>query len=493
MGITFNPSTLLNGAGIDVASVVSQIQAQSSGELSVWQNEQATLTTQAGDLSSLNSDLTNLSNAVNALTDITGALTAMTANSSWPAIVTGTADSTAIPATHTVVVSTLASSGTVYTGALTDANTSVLPSNASSGDLQLQVGGSGGKTYDIPINQTLNDTTISTLASYINQQSTANQWGVTASVLNDSTGSRLSITSQATGTDGALAITSNTTSDANGDVLPNTPTNLSFQTPVCGTNASFTVDGIPFSSTTNTVVGAITGVTLNLISGDSATPVQVAVTPDVTQATQAVNNFVSAYNTVITDINNQYALSASTGQQGPLASDSALSALQTSLMTDITYAVSGANGPINLASFGINMNNDGTLTVGSNASGQTLAQIISANPTSIQNFFQMGISNSFGANLRQNLLTLTDPTKGILNADLAQNTATQKSLSSQIADFQDRLASQKQLLTQQFNQVNAALEEYPYLLQAVNAELNYTSGLWNGSNASNSNSSTSGS
>jgi flagellar capping protein FliD len=103
----------------------------------------------------------------------------------------------------------------------------------------------------------------------------------------------------------------------------------------------------------------------------------------------------------------------------------------------------------------------------------------------------MGVSNSFGANLQQSLLTLTDPTNGILNADLAQNTATQQSLSSQITDFQDRLASQKQLLTQQFNQVNAALEEYPYLLQAVNAELNYTSGLWNGSTTTNSSSSSS--
>ncbi len=477
MGITFNASTLLNGSGIDVASVVSQIQAESSGELQLWQQQQSTLQTQASDLTSINNDLNSLATAVNSLTDVTGPLSAVAATSSWPAIVTATADTTATSAIHTIVVSTLASSGTVYTDALPSATASILPSGAASGDIQLQVGGSSGSTYDIPITQSNDNETISSLASYINQQSTANNWGVTASVLTDASGARLSITSTATGTTGALAITANTTSDANGNIIANTPTALNFESPVGGTNATFTVDGVPFSSTTNTVTGAIPGVTLSLVSADSATPVQLTVGPDTTQATQAINTFVSAYNTVIGDINSQIAINATTGQPGPLGSDSSLNILQSSLLNDITYAVSGTNGPVNLAAFGINMNSDGTLTVGTTASGQTLAQVLASNSAGVQSFFQTGASGSFGSNFSADLTNLTDPVSGVLNVDLAQNTSEQTSLSSQISNFQTQLATQQQQLTQQFDQVNATLEEYPYLLQAVNEELGSTTSL----------------
>ncbi len=491
MGITFNPSTLLNGSGINVTSVVSQIQAQQSGELQVWQQEQATLQTQSSDLTSINNDLNNLVTAVNSLTDVTGPLSAMTATSSWPAIVTATADSTAAAATHTVVVSALASSGTVYTDPLASATTSILPSGAATGDLKLQVGGTSGTTFDIPITQGSNDT-ISTLASYINQQSAANNWGVTAAVLTDASGARLSITSQATGTAGALAIVSNTTSDANGNIIANTPTSLNFVAPVGGTDASFTVDGIPFSSTTNTVTGAIPGVTLNLLSADSATPVQVAVGPDTTQATQAINAFGSAYKTVIGDLNSQFSVHASTGKQGPLGSDSSLSMLQSSLMSDVTFAMSGNTGIASLASLGINMNNDGTLTVGTTPSGQTLAQVLAANPSAVQSFFQSTSSGSFGSNFAQDLTNLSNPVTGVLNEDLAQNASQQSSLSTQISEFQTQLAAQQQQLTQEFNQVNATLEEYPYLLQAINAELGYVNNTSNTSSSGSSTSSTSG-
>ncbi len=40
MGITFNASALLNGNGIDVTSIVNQIQTSESGQLTVWQQQQ---------------------------------------------------------------------------------------------------------------------------------------------------------------------------------------------------------------------------------------------------------------------------------------------------------------------------------------------------------------------------------------------------------------------------------------------------------------------
>lgn len=472
MGISFNAASLLNGNGIDVNSLVSQVQAQEGGQVTVWQQEQTTLQTQATDLGTLNTDLTNLQTAVNALTDPLGALTAVAANSSMPAILTATADSTAASANHTIVVTNLASVGTVYTTAVAGgANASILPTGATGGDLTLQIGGSSGTTEDIPITAGSNDT-VSTLANYINQQSTQNNWGVTASVLTDATGARLAITSSATGTPGALAITSNTTTGSSGT---NPPTNLTF-TAVGGANAALTIDGIGFSSTSNAVSGAIPGVTLNLVSAEPTVPLQLSVGPDTDQATTAINAFVVAYNTLMTAINQQFTVNASTNTEGPLGSDGSLRSLQSSLMADVSFSFSDSSVPgkagfANLASLGISTNDDGTLTVGNTANNQSLSDLATANPTAFLAFFQNSSSTGFANNFSTDLTNLTDPTNGILNLDLAQNSTQQTDLTTQISNFQDQMATQKQQLIAEFSQVNAALEDYPYVVAELNAAL----------------------
>ena len=465
MGISFNAAALLNGNGIDVNSLVSQIQAQQSGQLTLWQQQQTTLQTQASALDTINTDLSNLATAVQSLADPLGALTAMSATSSLPAILTASAQATATPGNHSIVVSTLASAGTVYTDPVAGgANASILPSGAAAGDLKLQIGGSGGTTEDIPITAGSNDT-LTTLATYINQQSTQNNWGVTATVLNDASGARLAIYSSATGTPGALAITGNTTTDSNGNDT-GMPTNLKFEAPVGGADATFTVDGIPFSSTSNTVTEAIPGVTLNLVSAEPGVPVQLSVAQDTTQVTNALNTFVVAYNAVTTAINQQFTVDPTTNLEGPLGSDSSLRSLQSSLLADVSYSMTGNNGLVNLASLGISMNDDGTLSLDSDTVNNTM----SANPAAFLNFFQ-NAATGFAPHFNQDLTNLTDPVNGILNLDLAQNNTEQTDLSTQISNFQAQLATQKQQLIQQYSQVNATLEEYPYLLAAITAQL----------------------
>ena len=347
------------------------------------------------------------------------------------------------------MVTNLATAGTIYTGALANGNTSFLPTGVTSGDIQLQVGGSTGTTRDIPITAGSNDT-LSTLASYINQQG----WGVSASVVTDATGARLALFSQATGSAGALAINSNSTP-------------LTFSTPSGGTNASLTVDGVPYSSASNTITGAISGVTLNLTGAAPGVPVQLAVGPNTTQATQAVNTFVAAYNQIVGDINQQYAVDPTTNTEGPLGADSSLRQLQSSLLADVTYSPSGSGSYTNLAALGINMNNDGTLTVDS----AQLSSALSSNPSAFLNFFQNSTSTGFADAFHKDLTNLTDPTQGLLNVDLTQNQAQQTDLSNSISNFETQLTTEQQSLTQQFSQVDASLQSYPLLLQQVTETL----------------------
>ncbi len=464
MAISLNPSALLSGQGFDVNSLVNQILNQKAGQLNQWQNEVTDLQVQQGLLTGLNADLNSLATAVTALSDPLGAMTSQAATSSNNSILTATAQTNAAAGTHNIVVSTLATAGTVYTNAVSGgANVSILPSDATTGDLTLQIGGASGATADIQITAGTNDT-LATLAGSINQQSTKNNWGITASVVTDATGSRLAISSTATGTPGALSITNNTTS-------------LVFSTPTGGTNASLTIDGIPYSSATNTISGAISGVTLSLANASPGTPVQLTVGPDVAQMTAAINNFVSAYNQVVTDIKNQFTVNPLTNAEGPLGSDSTLRTLQSILMKDVTYSTSSNSGLVNLAALGINMNDDGTLTVGTNAAGQSLSQVISSDPAAFQAFFQNATSTGFANQFHTDLTNLTDPTDGLLNVDLAQNKTEQRNLSDSISNFQDQLAAQQTQLTKQFSQVNASLQAYPLLLQQVNQTLDSLSSL----------------
>jgi flagellar hook-associated protein 2 len=543
MGISLNPSTLLNGQGIDVSSLVQEVLSNESGELTTWQNELSTLQTQAGDITSINGDLNSLATAVQALADPLGAITSLSATSSDNTVLTATANTSASAGTDQVVVNSLATSGTIYTNDFAGgANTSILPSGQTSGEIDLDI---GGTVQPITITAGSNDT-LTTLASYINSQNL----GVTASVVTDANGSRLALASQSTGTAGTLAVTGNTTqlnfanltsslsstdfaSGANASILPSGQTsgeidlqiggttqainitagsndtltklasyinnqNLGVTASVStdangaelnlvsqsgsavsvtgnttqlnfaangtgGTNASLTINGIPYSSASNTVTGAIPGVTLNLTGANPNETVQVSVGADSSAITNAINNFVSAYNQVIGDINQQYTINSSTNSEGPLGSDSSLRNLQTSLLADAAYALplNSNSGYTNLASIGITTNNDGTLTVDSSQ----LASVLSSNPSAVQNFFQNSTSTGFANNFNTDITNQTNPTTGPLNVDLAQNTASQQDLTTNINNFETQLQAQQTQLTNEFDQVNASLQAYPLLLE----------------------------
>jgi len=450
MGISLNPSTLLSGQGIDVSSLVQEVLSQSSGQLTGWQNELTTLQSQANDLNGISNDLNSLATAVQALSDPLGALTSQSASSSNSGILTASATPSAAAGTHEIVVSNLATPGLVYTNDFAGGTTgSILPSGTSTGEIDLQIGGTSGTTHAITITAGSNDT-LDTLASYINSQN----WGVTASVVTDMNGSRLAVVSQSTGSPSALAITANTT-------------NLAFNTPSGAANAVLSIDGVPYTSATNTITGAITGVTLNLTSAAPNSPVQVTVGVDSSQVTQVINNFVSAYNQVIKDFNAEYAIDPTTNSEGPLGSDAGLRGLQSSLLADAAYSVSGNGGYVNLASLGISTNNDGTLTVDSSQ----LSSALSTNPSAVLNFFQNATSTGFADKFHSDLTGLTDPTTGPLSVDLQQNKTEQQDLNNSISNFQTQLATEQAQLTQEYSQVNASLQSYPLLLQQVTETL----------------------
>ncbi len=221
---------------------------------------------------------------------------------------------------------------------------------------------------------------------------------------------------------------------------------------------------MPVDSASNTVTGAIPGVTLSLGAADPNTPVLISVQPDTSQASQAIQTFVDAFNAVIGSINSQYTLNSS-GQEGVLAGDSMLRSLQSSLLSMAATSVSGAGQYVNLQSMGIEMQNDGTLQINST----NLSKALSSNFSDVQTFFQS--PPGWGVSAGPQLLPIIAPTLGPVSADINGLNQTNRSLTDQINDFEVRMATVKDQLTAQYDNLNTLLQEYPMQLQEIAGQL----------------------
>jgi flagellar hook-associated protein 2 len=444
LSINFNSATSTSqgtglGAGIDVTSVVQQILNADRAPETLWQSQQSMLNVQTSSWKNLQTNISTLLNKVRGLSDVVGVFTNRIATSSQPAVVTATADSSAALGNHVISVGNLATTSSYYTGALASSSTTF-----TTGSFTLQVG--SGSPVTVTIDSTNN--TLDKLAAYIN----AHSFGVSASVVNDASGARLALVSQTTGQPGDLTISGNTTG-------------LSFNKSASGTNAALTIDNVPVTSTSNTVAGALQGVTLQLM-GQSATPVTLSVAQDTTGIKRAINDFVDSYNAAISAINVQYKVDPNTYVAGELAGDSTLRSVQSSLLSDVTYAISDNGGITGLASIGVKMQDDGTLTV----DDTKLSSVLSNNLAQVQNLFQSVTPAGFASNFAADLTQMTS-SAGPINSDLAQIAKQQKTLTDQINQLEDQLAVKQTRLINQYSQVNAALQEFPLLMQEITGQL----------------------
>ncbi len=430
---------------IDVQSLLNSAIAAAQAPLTQLQQEQAQVQSQSSAMQSFSTDVSVLATAVQSLTSPTGGVSAVTATSSNSNVLSATADSSATPGTHSVVVNSLATTASYYTESWSSADTLL-----GAGNFTLNV----GSNAPVTITLTNANGTLNSLASAINAQNI----GVTASVISDATGYRLALVSNTTGSAGNFTITNNST-------------DLAFTQAASGANASLTVDGVPISSATNSVSGVIPGTTINLTGASAGQTVSLTLSPDGSQAATAVNNFVSAWNKVVGDINAQFNVSSDGSGGGVLETDSNLRDIQNQLLSAVTYSIGGNSGLVNLASIGVNMNTDGTLSVDSG----TLQNALSSNYAAVQNLLQG--ASGVGQFLNNTLTQITDPTQGTIALDLQGMSQSNQDLGQQISSMQTLLATQTQALTSEYAQMQTTLEEMPNLQSEMTAQL---AGLSNG-------------
>jgi flagellar hook-associated protein 2 len=434
------------GQGIDVNSFVQLALASDTANITGLQAQQATVNTESSALTVITSYLTALKSAASALDDPLGVVNSELAASSNSNAVTATAASTATAGTHTVAITSLATTSSFYSDAVATSTTPL-----ATGDT-ISISAGGVSVATVTVDSTNN--TLTKIAAAINTQTTA----VRASVINDANGARLAFVSAASGAPGNLAVT--------GSLHRSDTTAINFNQAVAGLNAVLTVDSVPISSTTNTVSNVINGVTLNLTGATGNTPVTLTVAPDTSSIATAINQLVSSYNTAINAINAQFQVGANGTGGGPLEADGSLRDVQQTLLSAITHSVAGSGGQVNLTNLGINVNNDGTLTVNSGG----LSTALSSNFSSVQSFLQTA-STGFAGNLNTMLIGLTDSISGVLGLDANGLTQSSQALSQQVSDLQSAMAVKQQNLIAVYARVNTTLQELPLLQSQLSQQL----------------------
>lgn len=195
--------------------------------------------------------------------------------------------------------------------------------------------------------------TLQEIVAKVNQKDV----GARASLINDGSSAapfRLSFTSTKSGREGRFTVTSE-------------GLDLGLTTLAEGRDARafFGSDNpataVLLTSTTNTLAGVIQGVTVDLKSV-SAEPVTINVGKDTEAVRTAVNEFVDAYNGVISKIDSYSMYNAETKTRGTLLGDSLSQQLRANLYSMVQDSPTGVEGEFQyLSQIGVRLNSDGEL------------------------------------------------------------------------------------------------------------------------------------
>ncbi|MBK8323349.1 MAG: flagellar filament capping protein FliD [Betaproteobacteria bacterium] len=357
------------GSGLDVGALVTKL-------MSLEQKPLTTLQARATQVQNEISAFGKISSQLDALRTVASDLAkpaswgARAATLSDPKLATVTATNAAPAGQYSLEVTNLAAAHRLASSPYSASTDAVGP-----GTLTIDVGTWTGTSFaakagSTPIVVTVDGTndTLGGVRDAINAQANG---AVRASIVTDSSGSRLVISSTATGAGSALRISAadddlDDTDSAGlsalayaGDTSALAPGAKQVQ---AAQDALIKVDGLTIRSATNKVEGAIEGITLNLTGSNPGTTATLGVAVDTQSATDLVNKFVTAYNDSVKLFTGYLKIDPVGNADGLLQSDAGARSLGASLRTLATRQLpSGALASLSQA--GIALQRDGTLSV----------------------------------------------------------------------------------------------------------------------------------
>ncbi len=465
MASTGSTSSISLSSSSSIYSTISTLMEAVDAPITTEQTKVTNLQNLSTIYDTVESDLSALDSAATAMTNaVTQPLSARTVSSSDSSIVTATADSSAALGTHSIAVTQLAEQDTLVSNQYSSSGTDIVDAaGAGTDSFTVTV---NGQSQDVSVALTAGETNsavISAVASAINSAfaSATDGDGVTANALADtSTTSKLVLQSDSTGETYAMTLSD----DTNGGTLLET---LGINSPSAATSttggyiyapsaleAQLTVDGVGITRDSNTISDVLKGITLNLVGqqASGANPVNLVVSADTDAISAEVQNFVTNYNTLLSYLNSETAVTVSDGTAtaGPLSNQPMYESLIGTLRSTVSAAVpdTGSTAVQTLADAGITQGSDGTLTLDTG----TLDQALSSNPTAVAALFN---STNGIANQVNTVLTPFTKAAGIMAAESNNTTAQIASLNATIKQMNAAAAVKENQYINEYSQLQA--------------------------------------
>jgi len=280
------------GSGLDIGSIVTAlVNADKSAKQTQITTQTTTTTAKISATGALKSALSAFSTSLTALgSKSTPAFSGFAATSGTPTSLTVTSDNTAVNGSYNVTVNQLATGSKVATAAFSGGVSSAIPT----GTLTIS---QNGIDYPVTI---ASGATLQSTRDAIN--TTLQAKGITANIVTDGNGSRLVVGSTTTGTGSDISMSGIAGLEVNGTTkMDGTATGAGYiGNPA--QDALFNVDGLSMTSKSNTVSGAVGGISMTLLVANKDAPVVVTVGTNSDGLKTSIQSFVDAYNKVISTL-----------------------------------------------------------------------------------------------------------------------------------------------------------------------------------------------
>jgi flagellar hook-associated protein 2 len=295
---------------------------------------------------------------------------------------------------------------------------------STTGQVQLVVG-SQDFSLDVSANNTLNG-----LAQAINSANA----GVTATV---------------TGNPGAYSLSLTAAGPTNIQLNDlQSPTNLVSGTNQ-GSNASFSLNGVPIIESSNNITDVIPGVSFTLLNTLPTGSVSLSLATDPTQLSSAIQTFVTDYNTLVSQVSAQQGQNA-----GPLQGDLIINEISGDMQQLVTYYSPSSSSTIrSLSDLGVTFNDTGQMSFDSSTFN-------ALSDTQISDAFKfLGSSSSGFAALANNFTQLSDPITGLIQTQIDGYETENTDLGNQITTAQARATQVQQSATAQAQAADALVAQ----------------------------------
>lgn len=436
------------GSGLDIAGIVDQlVAAERAPAGNRLDANAARANTELSAIGKLKSALATFREALANLADL-DEFQQRTVDFDTEGVFSAATTSAAAPGFYDIEVVALATNHKLASQAFVDTATAI-----GTGTLSITV---GGATSDIEILDGAN--TLADIRTAINEAE--DNPGVIATIVTAEDGAHLIVTSRDTGVSEEISILASG-GDAglavfDWDAATGTGSMNEIQ---AAADAQIDVDGFKINSGSNSIAGAIEGVTLDLESAAPGSPVRMTVGLDNNAAEQSVDKFVDAYNEVLGTISELTAFDTETQIAGPLLGDATTRGIKSSLRRELTAVVPDTGAIFStLAEIGITTESNGTIELDS----EKLSAAISSDFDAVGRLFAKA-DNGIAVRMDSILESILDPDGQIESREDA------------LKERLDRIEDQREVLDRRMEGVRERLRLQFDAMDRLVAQLNNTS------------------